>query len=450
MFTPSQCLKGLVISSLALGAGHSCAVAADKASGSSTALLKKPTWLTDLSLTVKEAFDDNVFYSDVGPGSDLDSWVTTISPKIGVNFAPFIGDMKTIPVLSLGYAPEFNIYHSEHSESFNAHRMALTFKAKVKSVAVSFENGFNYIDGSQNGPIYLSGRNAYATASVRERREQIQDRLKFTLQYDQEKWFVRPNATLLYYDLLTRQRLPTGDFRGYDNYADRADVNGGVDFGYKVKEGFALTLGYRYGHQFQEQYSAAVDPAKLSSPSDYHRVLLGFEGKPWKWLTISFQAGPDFRTYEHDSENHVTPVDNLHPVKYYGEANVVADVTAKDSLTFKYRQWQWVASTGKLPYFDSSYDLTYRHKFSKKLSLDLSGKIQSSDYTWADVAAGNREDYMYTLAAGVSYAFTSELSATVGYALDLGVNAQDDLTSAQERVREFDHQVVSVGVTYKF
>ena len=39
------------------------------------------------------------------------SWVTTVSPKFGINIAPLLGDQDVLQVLSFGYAPDFVIYH---------------------------------------------------------------------------------------------------------------------------------------------------------------------------------------------------------------------------------------------------------------------------------------------------------------------------------------------------
>ena len=162
---------------------------------------------------------------------------------------------------------------------------------------------------------------------------------------------------MTYYELLTNFRTnPPGGT--YQNYPDRYDVNGGADFGYKLNPQLAVTLGYRYGCQYQQNLPAAIVGAAkslVSANSDYQRALLGVEGKPWKWLTISLQGGPEFRHYEGNSADHIMPVADQNPVKYYGEAAITADNTSQDALAFKYKQQQWVSSTGLIPYFDSLY-----------------------------------------------------------------------------------------------
>jgi hypothetical protein len=271
---------------------------------------------------------------------------------------------------------------------------------------------------------------------------------------------------LLYYDLKTAQ---LGGITGYQNYADRYDVSGGADFGYKVATNAAVTLGYRYGRQYQQQYASAIDGYGFSSSSDYQRVLLGFEGSPVSWLTAKVQGGPDFRAYDPDSANHITPVVDKHPIKYYGEASLTATVTPNDSFTFKYRQFQWVSSTGKVPYFDSTYDLAYSRKVTSDFSFNLGLRALSSDYTSGETTASTsttkapklitnaRDDWQYTLTAGLRYNFTPNFSADLAYAYDLGRNQQDGLGSTAKgtdistgNARNFDHHLVSLGVLFKF
>lgn len=421
--------------------------AAEQAQAAGSVSFKKPAWLTDLSLAAKEGYDNNLYLVSGDGAAEKASWITTISPKIGVNFAPLIKGQKTLQVLSLGYAPDFAIYHDQCSESYNAHRFAGTVKGKADAFSFALDNGLNYIDGKDTGPVYTApddARSAYATAVPRERRQQIQDRAKVVLQYDWKKCFLRSTASLLYYDLQTGLRSTAG----YQNYADRYDFNGGLDAGYKLTPQLAATLGYRFGHQYQQQYPNQIDAAHLSSTSDYQRLLAGIEGKPWKWLTVALQGGPDFRNYLANSTTHTTPVNNPRMTTYYGEASITADITASDSLSFKYKQWQWVSSTGKIPYFDSTYDLNYRRKVTKQLTLDLGAKACESDYTSANIASGLRDDLQYSLSVGATYAFNPHWSATLTYNADFGRNAQDKINNAN--FREFDHDLISLGVLYKF
>jgi len=424
---------------------------------SGSAAWQKPVWLTDLSVGVKEGYDDNVFLSGVDPkfyssgytvpaGSvaalqNRWSWVTTVSPKVGVNFAPLLGNQKALQTLSLAYAPDFVIYHDQSSESYDAHRFVAAIKGKTDALSFGLDDTFAYVDGSQMGPTYPRGFvTAYNVAAPRERRDQIQDRATVVFQYDWNQWFIRPTAALLDYDLMTEQLNLTG----YQNYEDRYDVNGGPDFGYKINPRLAVTLGYRYGHQYQQQFSFSP----YSSSSDYQRALLGIEGKPWKWLEVKIQGGPDFRNYDPDTATHITPVNDRHMTTYYGEASLTATITPKDALTFKYKQWQWVSSVGKVPYFDCTYDLSYHRKLTDKLGLDLGGRLLTADYNSGNLAACRRNDWQYTVSSALGYAFNAHASVNLAYALDLGRNAQDGI--ANPDTRDYDHQLVSLAALFKF
>ena len=416
--------------------------------------LQRPDWLSELSLGLKESYDDNVFLSGVNAppaysvpsGSvaalkDVSSWVTAVSPKVDVNFAPLLGDQKTLQVLSLAYAPDFVTYHERDSESFNAQKFSTTLKVGTDSFSVNAENNFNFVDGSAFGPVYPGGLySAFATVADRERREQILDKANVAVQFNRGNWFVRPAAALVYYDLLTAKL----NAPGYQNYADRYDVNGGADAGRKITSSLAVTLGYRYGHQQQEQY--AFSP--YSSPNDYQRLLLGLEGRPWKWLEVKIQGGPDFRSYEGSSATHITPVNDLNPVQYYGEAQLVAKLTAADTLSFKYKQWQWLSTTGKVPYFDSTYDLSYHRKLTSKLGLDLGGRILSWDYSSGNLPTCRRKDLEYTASAGLGYAINTHINVSAACTFDWGRNNQDGITAPQDR--EFDRKLFSLAAQCKF
>jgi hypothetical protein len=411
----------------------------------------KPAWLTDLSLGVRQSYDDNIFLSGADakylpasytlpPGSvaalkDRSSWVTTVSPKIAVNLAPVLAG-QTLEALNFSYAPDFAHYYDAPSENNNAHRFGSVIKGRADAFSLALENNLTYVDGDSVAPTYPGGLlSAIGIAPPRERREQIQGRSTVTLRCDGDCWFIRPTASLLYYDMMTDLINVTG----YQNYSDRYDVNGGADFGYKITPQMAATLGYRYGYQYQEQFSFTP----YSSPSHYQRLLAGFEGTPWKWLEVRLLAGPDFRDYPGDTTTHITPVDDRSPVKYYGEGAIIAKLTPKDTLTFKCKQFQWVSSLGKVPYYDSLFDLVYRRAVTPRLSVDLGGRAWSADYNSGNLPTCTRDDWQYTVLAGATYTISTHLSANFAYSLDLGRNGQDGIANPQ--TREYNRNLFSLS-----
>ena len=418
---------------------------------------KKPAWLTDMSFGVKEGYDDNVYMSGVDKkflpatytvpaGSvaalkDRWSWVTTVSAKVGVDFAPVLKS-ENLQTASFLYAPDIVRYTDQPAENNDAHRFTTTIKGKADAFSWNLNNSFVYVDGSRFGPVYPGNLlSAWNTVASKERREQIQDRANPVIQYDQENWFVRGTASVLDYNMMTKLL----DVEGYQNYESRYDVNGGADLGYKIEPQLATTFGYRYGSQYQQKLFFSP----YSSPSDYQRLLFGLEGKPWKIVEVKLQGGPDFRDYAPDTATHITPVGDKSLVTYYGEAVIIVKPSPQDAVTFKYRGFQWVSCLGKVPYFDSYYDLGYNRKLAANLTLDLGARLATADYNSGDLKPSNhRDDWMYTLAGGLGYALNANLSLTGSYSMDLGRNEQDVIANAQ--TRNFEHYVVSLGAKYNF
>lgn len=413
----------------------------------------RPAWLTEASVSVKESYDDNVFLAGAAhtpvykrpPGSvaalkNQESWIASIAPRVGVNAAPVL-HFPALDALSVGYAPEFVTFQDTDSESYNAHRVPFVLKGHSDNFSFSAENTFTFIDGETRGPVYPGSLlSAFATCVPRERREQWQDRAAVTFQFTRDKWFIRPTASLVYYDLMTEQINSSG----YQNYADRYDVSGGADIGYKVTPPVAVTLGYRYGHQYQEQF--AFSP--YSTSGDYQRILAGLEGKPLSWLDVKLIGGPDFRSYPDDSPGHITPIDDKEFVTYYGEASVVATISTNDAVSFKYKQFLWVSSIGKVPYFDSTYELSYRRRITAQLSADLTGRLLNADYSPGNLPACKRDDWQDTVAIGASYTINTHASVNLAYSLDLGRNTED--RAPHRSSREFERNLVSLGATLKF
>lgn len=408
----------------------------------------------EVSITVRESLDDNVFLVSGAGAPKQEAWVTAMTPKVLLNLTKAI---QGIPLesLTLTYSPEVTIYHEASSEDFIAHRLTSLLKLKSGPSALNFEASAAYVDGSTAAPIYSVAlhddqRNAYSTSAVRERREQLQLRSKLTYQYDLNAWFVRAGGTWISFDLMTDVRaLP-----GYQNYCDRSDFNGGLDIGRKLKPGFAITLGYRHGHQSQQLFPVEVDKSQSSSPSNYDRILLGLEGNLTKWLTTSVLIGPDFRSYPPTTGTHVTMVPDSTPQRSYFEAGVSANLSPNDTLTFKGKRWYWVASTGKVPLIESSWELAYRRRLGTRLTFDASTKLCISDYSCGIGSSALRNDELRSTAVGTTFAATKVLSLSATLTIERGRNALDDLQQRlplqNPKFREFDHRLFSLAASYKF
>jgi hypothetical protein len=424
----------------------------------------KPDWLSDLSFAAKESYDDNVFgVSGLGLQPKV-SWVDSFSATVGLNLVPLLGTQKNIQTLSLSYNPERVIYESVSSQDYTANRVNAALKGKIGNITYSLVDAFLYNDGNKVAPTYalnqVSGaagnqddkyRSNYAHALARERLNQIQDRYTASVQVDGNGFFVRPVSQLTYYNLDTDLfNTSVAPYKGYQDYIDRYDINGGLDLGVKVAPDIAVTLGYRDGYQHQDQFALAINSDQHFSSNNYQRALLGLEGKLARWLTVKLAAGPDFRDY-----NPSAPISNLHTTRYYGEASATATLPGDQSLTFGYRQYLFVSSTGLVPYEDITGSLAYHWNATRQIGVDLGVKYSEANYTLGDDTAGSapslRDDVDENGSAGVTYAVTRQLILSVVYNYDYGFNNLGSLpASLFPGYRGLKHDVVSLGAQYKF
>jgi hypothetical protein len=424
----------------------------------------KPAYLSDLSFSVKESYDDNVFGVS-GLGLPIQqSWVNSVSANIGINFVPLFGPQKDLQTFTLAYNPERVTYDSVSSQDYTAHRLNATIKGKSDNISYSFVDAFLFNDGNRNAPIYalnqLAGaagnqddkyRNNYAHALARERLYQDQDRYTASVQFDEGSFFFRPISQLIDYNLGTNlYNTSNAPYKGYQDYISRYDINAGVDFGYYVAPGLAVTLGYRDGDQDQEQFALSINSDQHYSSSEYQRALLGIEGKLAPWLTIKAAAGPDFRNY-----NPNTPISNLHTTRYFGEGTATATLPDNQSVTVGYKTWLFVASTGLAPYVDTAYTVAYHWSATKQIGLDLGVKYLEANYLIGNDTAGSapalRDDIDENVSAGLSYAFTKQFIVSAAYAYDNGYNGDDSLPAAYfANYRKFTHNVESLTAQYKF
>jgi hypothetical protein len=424
--------------------------------------LVRPAWLTDLSFGFKESYDDN-FLRLSGQGMPVEgSFVELASFKLGVDLVPLLG-AGPLQTFSLVYQPDRAIYSQAESENFTAHRFNTVVKGRSGDLSFSVDNAFLYNDGNRLAETYalnqLSGaaanqndkyRNSLAHAPARERRNQIQDRYTVFLQYDTPYLFFRPISQMNDLDMRTYLfNTSKAPYLGYQDYPSRYDINAGADLGFKVAPGWALTVGYRDGYQKQDQFALAINSDQHFSSNHYQRLLFGVEGK-LSWLNLRLAAGPDFRDF-----NPETPIDHLRTTRFFGEASATATLSPGQTLTFAYRDYVFVSSTGLVPYEEYSYSLTYHRSFAKEFGFDLGGKAFEHNYTISNDTAGSapslRRDYAYEGTIGLPYSITPHLVATLGYSYDIGRNGLDDLPAKYAPYfRDFQEGVGSLSLQYKF
>ncbi|MFH1022024.1 MAG: hypothetical protein V1809_01385 [Planctomycetota bacterium] len=387
----------------------------------------KGPWEFTAALAVKETFDGNVYLQDVTSLARQESMVTAITPSLGVTY-------QRTPAFkaAFSYAPDVVFYHAESSEDHVAHRGSFNFTGKVRDTAWEMQNGVVWIDGDDQGPIFLAGGDIPVIGGVplRDRRDAAIYRNSARVTRTIGPWFVRPLVTSYVHDFQTEQHARTGAYAGYENYVDRYEVGGGVDGGYKVFKNASLVMGYRYGHQGQRTLLGASSPYS----NNYHRILAGVEGMLTDWLKVNVLAGPDLRDFPNAS-----PGFHGHEMLYFVDASVTITPTKQDTVALAIRRYEQPAFASHSVYEDITYDMAYRRKFGGKITAGAGVKVYAGDWQ----SPVNREDWIYTPSAALNYTFNKNLGAELAWSRD----------SAESRVpgtegREFTRNLVSLGFKY--
>jgi hypothetical protein len=415
--------------------------------GSVSAASSNLTW--NAAATIKETYDDNVYLQDVQPSpanvasaaaagltaahAHKSSWLTTISPRVGLNYANDDASFK----LQAGYAPEIALYESAEDEDYITHRTTLNFSGHVKDATWELLNSPTFIQGSTTGPVFARPGDCPAIGGVplRNRREAFIfiNSFRVTLPFD--NWFVRPAASSYYHDFFTDQR-PSGAGYLYENYIDRQDVNGGLDVGYDVGRKTYLILGYRYGRQDQGKLLGA----NSRYDSTYHRILIGVEGSPAPWIKLALLGGPEIRDWR-DS----TPAgfDRNAPT-YWIDAKVTLLPTQSDTIVLFHHSYQQPAFASQTVYQDITSSVTWTHKFNAHISANAGMQLYIGD--WESLAT--RDDWIYTPSFGLTYAYNQHLSAEFSFSRDWAENYQSGLPYGAGR--DFTRDLFSLSVKYVF
>ncbi len=385
-------------------------------------------WKLTPDLSVKEGYDDNVYLQSRGDLADRDSLVTSIMPSLTLSYR---GDEGWKPQLELKYAPEASFYHSEHDEDNVAHNIAAGFKGRRGEWSFDLANTITAIDGSRYGPTFVAPGAVPAIGGIplRDRRDAVILRTNYSLRYDHADVMLRAVLTTYVHDFRTAQQ----SIPGYENYVDRADFNGGVDAGYRfLPETYAI-VGYRFGHQHQDE----LFNNPLAYSSYYQRILFGVEGRPAPWVKLSLSIGPDFRNFTGDQADGFDTMQT----KIYVDSTATFTITPNDQVTLLARQFLQVSFTGRAIAEDITYQVNYKHQFTPEASAGLLVRSYSSDCQ----NLSTRNDTIYTVGMSATYKMNDHLTFEASYNYDLA-----ESNVPHNNAREYRRNTMFLGVRYAF
>ncbi len=383
-------------------------------------------WTITLSAALKETFDSNVYLQDQTSRAQRESLVTTLQSQL---IAKWNGSSWLNAALC--YQPEANWFHAETSENFVLQRAVLNLSGRGDDISYESATSLVLINGDSASLIWTGPGGAPATgaATVRDRRDATVYRSSFRVTREFGDWFARPVATFYLHDFQTDQRA----IPGYQSFVDRGEVTVGADLGRRFGAWSAWS-GYRYGVQNQARL--------LQFPEEYdstfHRILFGAEGSLATWLKFNVTLGPEFRRYG----------DKVHPTfgardefNIYVDASCILTPTAKDTLGFLAKRFEQPGASGRAAYEDSTYEITWRHKFNAAWTAGLSGRA----YGTAFLKPAQRDDWILSQSAFLNWTINQNWNAELSYAHESG-----ETTTPGASGREYERHLVALGLRYNF
>ncbi|MCX5797418.1 MAG: hypothetical protein NTY77_18155 [Elusimicrobia bacterium] len=390
----------------------------------------KGPWTPAAGISVKEYRDDNVLLQDQGDQARRKSWVTDVTPSLGVTYQ----DTRAFKAL-FSYAPEIARFHSQPSENYAAHRGSLNLSGATDAASWEVLNSAVWIDGSDQGPSFTGGGDVPAIGGIpiRDRRRALVLRNGFKATRTLGRWFVRPLFNSYVHDFRTRQFSSVGVHTGYENYISRYELSGGADLGFEAFAQTRLFAGYRVGRQHQGELLGAASPYS----NDYHRVLLGAEGSPAGWLKFNLAAGPDFRYF---APGTAANFDRRKTLWYY-DASLTLTPGLADVVALAAKRYAQPAFSSQSLYEDVVYDLDWKHRFCDQLTAGAGFRTYAG--LWLQPV--QRRDWIYTGSLSVSY------KPRKGLGLDLAYS-HDSVSSAVPNTsgRTFMRNLVSLEGRYSF
>ena len=388
------------------------------------------TRLFETSLQSRVGYDSNPLGTSGTSAAllgDDDTLTFAAGAGLGLTLAPATPET---PTLKLTYAGEVVRFDRASEENFSTHRLGVNGQLTTGVWKFTGEGSTLLIAGSRETLSSVASINANAIPLWRDRRRQWQHRFKLQSQATLGACVLRATGTWLAYDY--RTRVTAGKFA----FADRSDTQAALDLGWKQKANSLWLSGIRVGRQNEEV--VPLPNCEFDYSSNYYRLAAGWEGKPCANTTVTFTAGPDFRHYSGAIDSRVF-LDGRNRTSLWLEGGFVSKLSPTLTLTGKAVQFDWLSSTGKSAYVESSVETAAAWNVTSAWTVRLSAKVHRCDYF-----PTKRDDWESLLGLGASWQLSPHSLLTMDL---LGQRAWNQLAAFSER--EFQRLTINLGATIK-
>ena len=391
--------------------------------------LPVPGWL-EPSTQVRIGFDSNPAGTGGSSAAILgDRDTLTFAAGGGIGLA-WTGTATPKAAAKLTYNGEAVRFADWSTENYSTHRFGLGGQVAAGAWTFSGEGSSLLVAGSRDTLQSVATVNANGTTLWRERRRQWQHRLRLQAQASFGAYLARATGTLLAYDYQTRV------VAGKVAFADRSDLQGAIDLGWKQSAGSLWIAGVRTGRQ--QQAMIPLPNCNFEYSNTYQRLAVGWEGKPAANTTLTFAAGPDFRQYSGGIDSRVF-LGGRDRTSLWFEGGFATKLSPTLTLTGKATRMDWLSSTGKSAYLDTSVETAAAWTVAPAWTLRLTGKVHRCDYFPV-----YRDDWESVFGAGASLKVSKQAVLTLDA---LRQRAWSTLSMLPER--EFSRFVITVGATIK-
>ena len=155
-------------------------------------------------------------------------------------------------------------------------------------------------------------------------------------------------------------------------------------------------------------------------------------------MGFSLCAGPEFRHYGSSVARGFINLDEVIP---FVDSTMKFLIGTRDTATISAKVFEQPGFSGRSAYVDSTYETTWRHKFTQRLTIGAGLRAYNTDF----LKPTARNDWIITPSVVGSYTFNRHLVVEASWLFDHAFSLVPNTDG-----REYTRNAVSLGAKYSF